>query len=217
MGVLDPTQLDPLKRYLFGVNGPSISTYDDLLKDLIASVNDAAAGIMNGRQFGNAAYTEFYNGNGTDELQLNQWPITSLDGVWVDQYRVFADGSALDLVNDVTFDAEAGILYFITGMWGWAYGQPSGLPMTAGLNRQVIKVAYHAGIAAPFDAQEAARFCVADMFTRSAQLAGGQSQNELITETIYGGRSEQYKSELDPMWGIPSKAVACFMRYRTPN
>lgn len=58
------------------------------------------------RKFIQGTYTERYNGVGVTEIQLNQWPITSITSIHVDSRRSFGSDTLIDASNYEVFDDE---------------------------------------------------------------------------------------------------------------
>ncbi|HNX82476.1 MAG TPA: phage head-tail connector protein [Candidatus Omnitrophota bacterium] len=86
-----------------------VNTDDDAyLNSLIARVTDEAETYCR-RKFADATYTEKYDGNGCQSMQLKQYPITSITSVHDDLDRAFLSDTLIDS-DDYVFDAESGIL-----------------------------------------------------------------------------------------------------------
>ena len=178
--------------------GVTVSTDDSLIDSLILYA-DAAVKKATNRVFASASYTERRDGNGREELRLQQYPVTALTSVKVDSNREFGADTALD-ADEYDLDGDAGLVYRIGTVW------PCGT--------RNIQVVYTAGYSTiPDDVVHAANIIVADWYTRAKQLAGGQSQNELSGENL-GEESQSYVKELVDGWGIPAQAVAILDRYR---
>ncbi|PYS91496.1 MAG: hypothetical protein DMF62_02475 [Acidobacteria bacterium] len=55
-------------------------------------------------------YTEYYDGNGTSQLFLKNWPIITVTSLYMDYLRAWTADTAIDLTADVQTDLESGIL-----------------------------------------------------------------------------------------------------------
>ena len=187
-----------LKRYI-GISG---TDDDSLLAELIAEIDAKAKLIMGGRIVESTVYANArIDGSGRDELLLPQFPVTALSDVRMANDYAFADATVLVEDDDYTYDPDSGIITHLSGVW------------SEGVRN--VRLTFTAGYATvPDDLIEAASHCVADRYTRAKQLASGQSQAELVSESLSGGRSESHRSDMDPQWNIPATAVAVFKQYR---
>jgi hypothetical protein len=200
-----------LKRYI-GIAG---SGDDALLGDLMAGFESKAAMILNGRVLALSTYTDVrLDGTGMELLQLPQYPIGAVTQVLETTQYQWSGATPLVEDQDYTVDYPSGVLTRIgsSTLWGMSMRAYQWLP---GVRN--IKVSFTAGYGTmPDDVIEAGQMCVADMYQRAKQLAGGQGQGELTSESISGARSESYQVEIDPQWGIPKTALATLKRYRLP-
>lgn len=193
------TTLAKLKAHL--MIAESDTSDDARLTAAVAEILARAAGLLNERSIEIADHELILDGDGTDTIVVPQYPITS-DAVeaWIDGDRVFGDDTQVAAEN-VAFDAQGGIVFYLAGVWP--------------LGRRNIKLAFEAGLATvPADLELACNMAAASFYQRSKQLEGGQAPNELASESIAGGRTDQYRSEMTRL-GIPSPAAAIFNRYRT--
>lgn len=188
------TTLAKVKEYA-GVVGTSD---DALLTSLIAELPAIVKALLLGRELEAADYVEQYDGDGRDCLILNQRPINSVDEVKFDANWGFGEGIPAVDAGDLFAEPGAGLLY----IKGTCF--PRG--------RRNVRVTYNAGFETiPGDIERAANITVADWYTRAKQLASGQSQNELASESA-GERSDSYQKEATE-WGVPAQAKAYFERY----
>lgn len=84
------------------------SSEDSILGVLINGVSQAIKKYT-GRNFISASYTQFYDGDGTDELQLANYPVTALTTLNDDVNRDFASGDDISS-DDYLLDGPAGIV-----------------------------------------------------------------------------------------------------------
>jgi len=73
-----------------------------------------------GRSFETAERTEYYNGDGTDELIVKEYPITAIDSVYDDTDRVYGVDTAItvaDLVYGEIDGISAGIIDYTEGVF----------------------------------------------------------------------------------------------------
>jgi hypothetical protein len=88
-----------------GTTGDWYRIYD--LVNVVASRMNSEAG----RALKASTYTEYYDGDGGDELILKHYPLTSTDVViYVDETRAFTDTDYQVSGTDVLLDTEAGIV-----------------------------------------------------------------------------------------------------------
>jgi hypothetical protein len=188
------TTLAKVKEYA-GVTG----TADDaLLNSLIAELPAVVKSLLLGRELEATAYVEQYDGTGRDFLILKQRPINSITEVKIDSAWGFGDGITAIDTAELFAEPGSGILYIKSSRF------PQG--------RRNVRVTYNAGyVTMPGDIERAANITVADWYTRAKQLASGQSQNELASEST-GERSDSYHKEATE-WGVPAQAKAYFERY----
>lgn len=173
---------------------PSGSTEDAVLEDLINRAS-AWANRHTGRQLLEADYEEFYDGDGSDELMLNNYPVLEIASVHDDPIREFGASSLLVEDTDFLVDAAAGILTGLPGHPVFFRG------------KRTIKVAYSAGYAddaIPHDLKDAVLMIVQHHYKRMYQ----DQRIGLASETI-GDQTFTY-SEKD----IPAKAQTTLDRYR---
>jgi uncharacterized phiE125 gp8 family phage protein len=97
--------------------------------------------------------TEYYDGDGTPQLHLRQWPVLSVTSLYADSARAWGADTAIDVTADVQIDNEAGILTLWNGQSSFGRGTGN------------IKVLYRAGYTynsnVPYDLQLACRKQVA--------------------------------------------------------
>lgn len=155
------------------------STTDDALMDTLI---DQATNIIEtfcDRKFKERTYTEFYNGDGEDFLQLEQYPITSVTSFNVDANRDFGSSTLLTEDTDFVVKKEEGSIDLISDVTPFGQGQ---LPVA----RKAIKVVYVAGYATiPDDLVYAANETAAHLFNNR-----GSTRN--VNSRGIGGFSESF-------------------------
>lgn len=143
-------------------------------------------------QFESATFTEFYSGNGSQTLVLNQRPVQSITTLHEDADGYFGDGtgafSADDLLtagedyvlnrdtNSATEESRSGIVFRIGTVWHRPSARLAGLLSTVpGLSMGNIKVVYVAGYATvPADVALACIQMVSML--RENSIVGGKQQ-----------------------------------------
>ena len=111
----DITSVATLKTYL-DISG---TTQDSLLELLIKSVTDLVQSYCN-RAFVQIAYTqEEYDGTGTKELLLNNYPIKTSAGFTLERNVATNNSDSWETVDaeDYFVDAERGIVTKLTNFW----------------------------------------------------------------------------------------------------
>lgn len=144
--------LDEMKRYM---KIPPPGT--DELNVLADLINDASewATSYTGRNFLQATYTEFYDGDGKNVLILNNYPVTVLTEINDDTSRVFGGSTAFDISKIVQLNRGSGIV----ALWNTAYS------FTCGIGN--VKVVYTAGYplaSVPYDLRLAVKKIVAHQY-----------------------------------------------------
>lgn len=113
------------------------------------------------------SYDEFYDGSGTDSLQLRNWPITAVASLNVNG-RTIPASSGIGHFGYVV-DGDGKFLSMRSGGWNYQRGGgcSSGFPDGA----QNVEVQYTAGFAAvPFDLEMAVRKTVALNYKRKSWI-----------------------------------------------
>lgn len=138
--------LSQAKDYLSIASGDT--TKDSWVEMLINSASDLIERHCS-RSFKSASYTHYFDGHGTNEIVLSQYPVSNVTSVKVDSLRVFGSDTAL---ASTSFQAmEGGILRLHDTRF------PEG--------SQVVKVEYTAGYTTvPGDLQIACLFLVEWVF-----------------------------------------------------
>ena len=161
------TTLPQLKAYL-GVTG--VSKKDEILESILEAASAAFANLID-RNLELTAYVDYYSGKGSKVLVLNEYPVTTVAGVWVDSTGYWgASATAFDsnhqyvsgldyaLVKDGRGgNAATGRLYCLRGVWPPIWLTRSGV---LGAVRKPgagnVKVSYTAGYdEIPMDVQRA--------------------------------------------------------------
>lgn len=89
----------------------NITTHDTMLQNLITQ-NSKQISEECGRTFAAADYTEYYDGDGSDILMVNQYPINSITSIHDDVDRNFNSDTLIDssYYHSVHDDAKGGII-----------------------------------------------------------------------------------------------------------
>lgn len=168
-----------------------------ILEDLINRAS-SFANKFTGRQLLQASFAEYYDGDGSGELMLNNYPIQSVTTVHDDPNRDFGASSLLVVDDDYVLDTAGGIILAMAGHPAFLSG------------RRSIKVVYSAGYASgsiPYDLKEAVLMIVQHQYKRVYQ----DQRIGLASETI-GDHTMQYSED-----AIPKKAKEVLTRYRRIN
>lgn len=105
--------LEDAKMYLR--IGSSDSTYNDIITILINSVSQAIEKFI-GRNIIERQYEEVYSGTGVVSINLRQYPVSAISGVWMDATSKFETDSLLD-PDTYYCNRESGILYRVGGVF----------------------------------------------------------------------------------------------------
>ena len=166
------TTLVDVKQHL----GITDASEDSFLEKLIDRSTSRIESHVN-RKLKKRAFTELYDGPGTQHLLLNQFPITTVTSVNIDQGQDFLAGTNIDL-DALIIRAEEGLLSF-GGETGGGPGFDTGIWIAGTRN---IKVVYTAGYdPIPDDLTHACVKLVAVEFNRSREGADG-----IETESVSG-------------------------------
>lgn len=137
---------------------PDDQTDDDTLLEKLITRMSADIESDCDRIFGDATYTEYHDGDGTDTLLLKQYPINSITSVHDDVDRDYDTDTLIDS-DDYVYDSETGILT-LDG-FGFSIG------------RQNVKVVYNAGYTTiPTDLEQA---CINKVVIKYLQGKAGMS------------------------------------------
>ncbi len=134
--------------------GISSASQDALLALIKASVEQFAK-TYTGRDLlvPDAAYVEYYDGDGCGSLRLDQHPIISVSSIYIDSARVFAAASLIP-ATDIIGDAKSYLLGFVELLT---------YRFTRGVKN--VKVTYSAGFATvPADLSNAVKLIIAKQF-----------------------------------------------------
>lgn len=94
-------------KSLLSVSG---TAENDNLSDLINQVS-SMCNLHVGRHLLSKTYTEYYHGNGTSQLMLKNFPISSVTSLYIsDDERAFSADEAVDVSADVMINKDDGIL-----------------------------------------------------------------------------------------------------------
>jgi len=111
--------------------GETNTDNDDLIDELIARVEALVENDKCERHLGSSVFTEFYDGDGSEKLLLDNYPIISVTSVHDDDDRVYGVDTLIDADDIVSYDEE-GILLYDNG--------------TFTVGHKNIKVVYQAGL-----------------------------------------------------------------------
>lgn len=160
---IDLTTLANVKLYLGAAAVPV--TLEPLVQLLITAASQWVATYCN-RTFQSKAYTETYDGTGTQMLMLRQVPVTAVASVEVGRVPwVTAVGTDIQ-----GYEFDASTLYAVNGIW-FPY------------RKRAVVVSYTAGFATtPADLEQAVTEMVALKLTQRTQI--GISARSIANETI---------------------------------
>ena len=161
--------------------GLSDTTKDNFLEQILNSAYKLLEDHI-GYSLLQETITEYQNGNGTNKLVLEKWPVASITSIHVDSLRVFGSDTLIDS-GDYYFDPDSGIVdcFKSDGTTpGWF---PCGIK-----NVKVIYLAGYSSIPAQF--AEICREYAAIIFTRSG--------TEGYTSQSMGSKSETYSEVAIP-------------------
>ena len=173
------------------------SSEDTLLETLINGSTHQLE-TYTGRKLKSRTYTaEDYDGTGTPELILREYPVSSVASVNMDRLRQFGAGTAVSL-ELLTVSGDEGRLTFTPGYVSSGLGIARFLTGT-----KVVRITYTAGYATvPDDLKLACLKVVAIHFAHSREGADG-----VVSESI-GGRSIVWVD------GLPKTVTDMLMHYR---
>lgn len=224
------TQFDTLagiKSYL--LMPPGYTLEDVRLTAWLAQVGAVMEEYL-GRIIGQNSYTEFYDGQGTENLLLKQRPIYSVQNLWYNCAGYWGDpnlvnpGSVFQTPQDLLIEGQdyairrdqpdgssrSGILYKIDDIWEpFIRRRPGILSPTVEIGYGNLMVEYTAGYATvPLDLTLACDMCVA--YLRSWAPYGRPLSSESYEE-----RAVTYQ-KLGP-WGILAPAMTILAKYKDPG
>ncbi len=153
------------------------STEDVIVGDLVNQVSQFINDYC-GHPLLQATYTEFYDGDGTNELILRNFPVVSVTTIHDDPLRVFGADTAKVVASDVMLEKGAGIVR----LWnnGGYFNRGEG-------NVKVVYVAGYALASVPYSIQLAVRRLVAKIYRQSYQTPkdGVQTETQQDRTTTY--------------------------------
>lgn len=164
---------------------------DALIDNLIARVEAVAQADKCQRTFGSSTFVEYLDGDGSDTLLLQQYPVISIDHIYDDLDRDYDAASELD-VDDMAIYDQYGKVVYVNGMF------------TPGA--QNIKIEYHAGyVTIPDDLK------LALIKTVAAELIGARAQVNAIKGdgegTDFDDRPKRLKKEADEVFKLYRRIV----------
>jgi uncharacterized phiE125 gp8 family phage protein len=145
-------------------------TEDTVLENLIDEISQTIQSYL-GRKLISTGYTEYYDGDGSDTLILNQFPVTALTSLNDDPNRAFGSTTAVNVTTDVILDGAAGVLHVWNGKATFFKGHGN------------IKAVYTAGYSVttlPYDLQLATKLSIAQLY----KIRYGAQRFGVKSETI---------------------------------
>lgn len=144
------------------------SSEDGIVGDM---VNEISQFVNNhcGHNILETTYTEYYDGDGTNELILGNFPVSTLTSVNDDVARSFSASTAKSVASDILLEKGAGIIRL------WNNG---GIFMCGQGNVKVVYVAGYTLATVPHPIQLAVRKLVAMLYRRSYQTPKDGVQTE---------------------------------------
>ncbi len=167
---------------------------DAIVGDLVNGVSNLVSSFV-GHKLLEATYTEYYDGDGTEELILKNFPVTTLSSLNDDPQRAFASPTAKNIAADTMLDGAAGIVRL------WNNG---GIFQRARGNVKAVYTAGYTLLTMPYDIQLAVRKMVAFLYRSSYATPKIGVQ----TETI-GDRTTTYFND-----ELPKDIAAMLKPYR---
>jgi uncharacterized phiE125 gp8 family phage protein len=175
------------------------STEDTFLEKLIDRCTSRIESYVN-RKLKKRSYTELYDGSGTQKLLLNQFPITALTSVNIDQGQDFLPSTDVD-IEAIVIQAEEGLLSW-SGVVNSSSAFNAGI-WSAGVRN--IQVVYEAGYdPIPDDLAAACIKLVAVEFNRAREGA------DAFTAEGTAGHSVTW------IQGMPQEIDEMLLAYRRP-
>lgn len=160
---------DEVKNYI-GMSG-SDATIDTLISDLCNRVSTTIETYCN-RTFDSTTHTEYYDGHGTDTLYTNNYPITSVSGIWEDSGREWEDSSVVD--SDEYFTTDTTIYRKLSTFIDYPVA---------------IKLTYTSGYTTlPADLKQAAITEVARLYEKRKEVS--------VTDKTYGDATTSYSMDV---------------------
>lgn len=157
------TSLD-LVKYFMGMTGTD-SESDDLLENLIDRVSTLFESYCD-RNILSREYNEVYDGRGSNKLYTNQYPITSVSGIWDDYDWTWDSGTEVDSDYYRIYEGGRYITFRDTYLYDY---------------QQNVKIIYTAGYATvPSDIQHA---CI----TEVARSYKNKNQVDITSKTLADG------------------------------
>lgn len=153
--------LNDVKNFI-GMSGTDVTT-DTLLEDIINSVSSLFETYTN-RKFKSRDYTEYYNGMDKSLLFTNQYPISSVLGIWDDSEWIWDDNTEIDsskyrVVNEYIIFKDVILRNY----------------------NENIKITYTAGFTSiPYDLKQA---CISE----SARIYKNRKQVDVVSKTLADG------------------------------
>ncbi len=197
------TDVDKVKQYLHIAD--SKTQHDTLLQRLIEYLGARLRRYLSRDIEHKTLTAAIFDGLGRNALQINQYPITAVTDIRIDADQVFADSTALTLLNDIRrspIKDEAGLI-LRTGSAIW----PKGIG-----NIQVDLAGGFQNI--PEDIEHAIVLTASEFFNQTIQLRTGQSGAPITSESIGRDESTSYQLQWDKWtWPGPARAVLASLKH----
>jgi uncharacterized phiE125 gp8 family phage protein len=161
------------------------SNDDAILATLINSVSAWIQGYLK-RNLVSKTYTEYYSGDGSNELILRNTPIVSITSIYVDSLRAWASDNLVDS-TDYIIKKGSGIVQAFNLLYGWTCGESN------------IKITYVAGYSIGITGGDGTlphdiRLAVKRLLDLHYRMGYSQRKLDTQSESI-GGMNTQFKDE----------------------
>lgn len=190
--VLDPlcwTNLTDFKEHL-DIDSTDTSK-DNFLINVLNAAWKAAVNYI-GYDLNVTNYVEYYDGDGSDTILLEQFPVISITSIYDDTARQFGPETLLQTTDYVFYPKTGKVQKLNSGNQYVVIGIPFS-PIVFNKGVQNVQVTYQAGYnPIPYDAARA----VILLGAWYAQRAGTEGKN---AETL-GGKTVQYDAYSIPLW-----------------
>lgn len=165
---------------------------DDILTDIKDFVEDWAKKYC-GRDFLITTYTRYRDGDGTDKLNVDQFPITAITSIHSDASRGFDSSTEIVAANIIKNDSES-----------WDAGLIELFEASFVRGKKNIKIIYEAGYSTvPQDLQFAIAETCAKVFMVQDKRLFGQISQQVGSRIVTLDIEE-----------VPKRALSTFKRYR---
>ena len=196
---LSPYALTTLEHAKQQIGIPDADTnYDDILTRFINSCSNIIENYCD-RKILARDYTDYFSGNNQRNFMLSQWPIQTIDEVWIDQNSMFDDSNdqldSTEYAIDQLSDDSIGIILL------------GGQVFPVGIRN--IKVVYNAGYSSvPAEIEEACLWWVDNLYT----MRDNRSIN-----TKSKGKNNENTTYRDDLPDVVKNMIAPYVRCEFPN